>query len=404
LAGVLPHPLKIATHDLRQEVRLSTGSRHRSGASPRSLVRRSTAIRPRADSGGGARRPAGSPPHVRAPAVAPRGAGAHSAPAPDGVAPCCTSRQSDTHRIESREVRYPWHPWYGRAVWIDQAVVRGGRAMFQCRLELRQEQRSVEVPQWMFDAASCHWMRLGPIPSVSWEVLRELRALLSSGTRLGDRDELRDAQHQAEHGRGGADATVTEPPVCPPAVHVSPAVAITAVGDLPARDPRADRGFSPSAWSRARRPSTRCAASPVPLPGRFAMFASGWSRTALGCVGTTRSSSTIAARRPSSSTGWISGFSRLAINRMSMVESTAGPLFATSTPMESSASLGTTHGNVPDAEPASFHSSSARGSFGGSRSPARTCRACRSRSKCGPAQQQRGHTSVGAHSDPAHQA
>ena len=83
--------------------------------------------------------------------------------------------------------------------------------MFQCRLEMGQEQRAVEVPQWMFDAASRHWMRLGRIPSVSWEVLRELRS------PLGDRDELRDAQHQAEHGRGGADATITEQPVCPPA-------------------------------------------------------------------------------------------------------------------------------------------------------------------------------------------
>ena len=35
------------------------------------------------------------------------------------------------------------------------------------------------MPQWMFDAASCHRMRLGPIPSVSCDVLRELQALLS---------------------------------------------------------------------------------------------------------------------------------------------------------------------------------------------------------------------------------
>ena len=54
---------------------------------------RSTAIRPRADSGGGARRPAGSRLHARAPAVAPRGAGAHCGPAPDGVAPCCSRRR-----------------------------------------------------------------------------------------------------------------------------------------------------------------------------------------------------------------------------------------------------------------------------------------------------------------------
>ena len=73
----------------------------------------------------------------------------------------CRSRQSDTYRIESREVRYPWHPWYGRAVGIDRVVVRGGRAVFRCRVEPGQESRSVEVPQWMFDAASCHRMRLG---------------------------------------------------------------------------------------------------------------------------------------------------------------------------------------------------------------------------------------------------
>ena len=107
-------------------------------------------------------------------------------------------------------------------MWIDQAVVRGGLAVFRCRLELGQAQRSVEVPQWMFDAASCHRMRLGPIPSVRWEVLRDLQALLSSRTQLAERDDLRDAQHRAEHGRGGADATITEPSACPSAVPVRP--------------------------------------------------------------------------------------------------------------------------------------------------------------------------------------
>jgi len=171
----------------------------------------------------------------------------------------CRSRQSDTYRIESREVRYPWHPWYGRAVWIDQAVVRGGLAVFRCRLELGQAQRSVEVPQWMFDAASCHRMRLGPIPSVRWEVLRDLQALLSSRTQLAERDDLRDAQHRAEHGRGGADATITEQSACPSAVPVSPDVAVAAMGDLPARDPRADRALAGSTpaqapgWGRRRR-------------------------------------------------------------------------------------------------------------------------------------------------------
>ena len=163
---------------------------------------------------------------------------------------CCTSRQSDTHRIESREVRYPWHPWYGRAVWIDRVVVRGGRAVFRCRSEPGHEPRSVEVPQWMFDAASCHRMRLGPIPSVSCDALRDLRALLSQ-TTLADRDDLRDAQHQAEHGRGGADAPITPQFACPPAVPVSPAVAIATMGDISARGPRAGGAVAGSTPARA---------------------------------------------------------------------------------------------------------------------------------------------------------
>ena len=222
---------------------------YRGGPSPSEFV-----VRRRAGNGDGARRPEEWPQSGPVKGVGRFAGGGCCCRALDGDARGCTSRQSDTHRIESREVRYPWHPWYGRAVWIDQAVARGGRVMFQCRLELGQEQRSVEVPQWISmrpAAIGCAW---GPIPSVSWEVLRELRALLSSGTRLGDRDELRDAQHQAEHGRGGADATITKQPVCPRAVPVSPAVAIAAVGDLPARAPRADRALA--------------GATPAQAPGR----------------------------------------------------------------------------------------------------------------------------------------
>ena len=37
-----------------------------------------------------------------------------------------TSRQSNAHSTESREIRYPWHPWCGRSVWIYSTVVKGG--------------------------------------------------------------------------------------------------------------------------------------------------------------------------------------------------------------------------------------------------------------------------------------
>ena len=151
----------------------------------RRRTRRPTTIRRPADSDDGARQPAESQRSGHMAGVPQLVAGDCCCRAIGVAARCCTSRQSDTHRIESREVRYPWHPWYGRAVWIDQVVVRGGRAVFRCRLEPGQEPRSVEVPQWMFDAAGCHRMRLGPIPSVSCDVLRDLQAVLSQHPARG---------------------------------------------------------------------------------------------------------------------------------------------------------------------------------------------------------------------------
>ena len=39
-----------------------------------------------------------------------------------------TSRQHNTHRTESRNVVYPWHPWCGRAVTVYEVLTRGGQA------------------------------------------------------------------------------------------------------------------------------------------------------------------------------------------------------------------------------------------------------------------------------------
>jgi len=58
----------------------------------------------------------------------------------------CTSHQSNTHSTESREVLYPWHPWFGRAVWIFLTRVNHGRMVAHCGLEPRHESRGVEVP------------------------------------------------------------------------------------------------------------------------------------------------------------------------------------------------------------------------------------------------------------------
>src|SRR5262245_51427841 len=91
-----------------------------------------------------------------------------------------TSRQPNTHSIESREVRYPWHPWCGRSVWISEIQPRHRGTMYRCTIELSSTVRAVEIPEWMFDAAACAVMRLAPAPVADVEALLQLKHLLSA--------------------------------------------------------------------------------------------------------------------------------------------------------------------------------------------------------------------------------
>jgi hypothetical protein len=78
-----------------------------------------------------------------------------------------TTKQPNTHNTESREVLYPWHAWHawhGRSVWIHQAMVKNGVAIFHCGLE-QAALRLLQVPQWMFDRTICRGMHLAPTPA-----------------------------------------------------------------------------------------------------------------------------------------------------------------------------------------------------------------------------------------------
>ena len=70
-----------------------------------------------------------------------------------------TTKQPNTHNTESREVLYPWHAWHGRSVWIHQAMVKNGVAIFHCGLE-QAVLRLLQVPQWMFDRTIFRGMHL----------------------------------------------------------------------------------------------------------------------------------------------------------------------------------------------------------------------------------------------------
>jgi hypothetical protein len=121
-----------------------------------------------------------------------------------------TSRQRNTHSIESREVRYPWHPWHDRVVAIHQSFTRNGRALFRCSIEENLEVRLLEIPQWMFDPATCCGMRLAAVPTVSCKALLDLKSLLQC-TLLPESDVVLQAEHRCLLSPGGADAKVTEP-------------------------------------------------------------------------------------------------------------------------------------------------------------------------------------------------
>ena len=119
------------------------------------------------------------------------------------------SRQLNTHNIESREVRYAWHPWHERVVAIHQAFTRSGCALFRCSIEENLETRLLEIPQWMFDPATCCRMRLAAVPIVTCKALLDLKTLLQ-GTPLPDNDVLLQARHRSLLSSGGADAKVSE--------------------------------------------------------------------------------------------------------------------------------------------------------------------------------------------------
>src|SRR2546429_132226 len=129
---------------------------------------------------------------------------------PGGCAPRGTSRQRNTHNIESREVHYPWHPWHSRTVAVHEAFTRNGRAVCRCGADENPGIRLLEIPQWMFDSVACCRMRLAAVPTVSCGALLDLKALLRCAL-FPDSAVVLQGQHRSLLSPGGADARITKP-------------------------------------------------------------------------------------------------------------------------------------------------------------------------------------------------
>jgi hypothetical protein len=126
-------------------------------------------------------------------------------PGPDDCVRYDTTRQRNAHVTEMRTILYRWHPWYGREVPIFGSKTKNERAIFRCALS-RSDARVLEVPQWMFDAATCSQMTLSMVPSISVRSLRELAQLLSVIGSPADSDMVK-AKLLSLPDAGGACAT-----------------------------------------------------------------------------------------------------------------------------------------------------------------------------------------------------
>jgi hypothetical protein len=170
-----------------------------------------------------------------------------------------TSRQSNTHSTESREIRYPWHPWYGRPVWIHGAFVKGGQAVYRCSLEQNHEARRFEIPQWMFDSGACCRVHRAENATVDCAALHDLKLLLHRA-RSPARDLVVQAQHHSAP--GGADARIGESIEDSSNRIVSPTTAESGLAKATARNQTTDRGTTgataaPTQPANSDRPSGR---------------------------------------------------------------------------------------------------------------------------------------------------
>lgn len=95
---------------------------------------------------------------------------------------CCTTRRGNAHRTdtaENREVLYPWHPWAGCIVLVQEVIEKADGVVLRCSRDSGATGRWLELPAWMFDRVACLPMQLARRPCVDFAALSRLSALLA---------------------------------------------------------------------------------------------------------------------------------------------------------------------------------------------------------------------------------
>jgi hypothetical protein len=137
-------------------------------------------------------------------------------------------------------------------VFIHNAVDKDQQTTLRCSLEPIVNARLIEIPQWMFDAASLCGVRWADTPTVSCEALLELKALLSSMEKQRD-DRVLQAQHPSLARTGETDAKVVKNAACGATEAVPSADQGTLLGHAAERDPPPDTPPAGSTPARVRR-------------------------------------------------------------------------------------------------------------------------------------------------------
>jgi hypothetical protein len=130
----------------------------------------------------------------------------------------CTTRRRNAHRTEDCEVRYPWHPWFGRVVCVYEVIEKAADVIVRCHLDEAGSDRWLELPAWMLDRAACVLMRVAAQARVDVASLAALQALLigassagSCGCASSNAPVLGTGRNACDQKPGDAHATSTSP-------------------------------------------------------------------------------------------------------------------------------------------------------------------------------------------------
>jgi len=124
-------------------------------------------------------------------------------------------------------------------VLIVSAVTKNDHAVYRCALEQADFSRTLEVPQWMFEAATCCRIMSSTTPAVSCQALRDLRELLA---RHPNAPAMLKAEHLSSFDLGGACASTESSALVRSAGTVSFAANGAAVDGLAERSAATNNG------------------------------------------------------------------------------------------------------------------------------------------------------------------